>query len=77
MSRGTEPTPIQLRPRYSKDGKENLQLMLKQLAEGGASREDIDRFTACVEQLRAHHPGQIIPLTEAAHAVHAEVHWIN
>jgi len=77
LAKGTEPTPILLQPRYSKDGSENLQIMLKQLEDGGAAAEDIARFVACVSQLRAVHPGQIIPLTEAAHAIHAEVHWIN
>lgn len=74
---GTEPTPIRLTPRYSKTGDENLQIMLKQLEDGGATADDVARFTACVRQLRAVNEGQIVPLSEAAHAIHAEVHWIN
>jgi hypothetical protein len=77
MSFGTEPTPILLMPRYSKTGDENLQIMLNQLITAGASENDIARFTACVKQLREHNEGQIVPLSEAAHAIHAEVHWTN
>lgn len=79
MSKGTEPTPPQLTPRYSLKGEENLHRLQSQLLEQGASTETIIRFANEADRIRKlpHIEGQIEPITQAAYSIGAEVHWIN
>jgi len=75
--KGTDPTPPQLRLRYSKIGQENLESAVKQLSEQGVGSADLVRFRVLADELRSPESGQIEPLTQAAMSIGAEVHWID
>lgn len=80
MAKGTEPTPIQLTPRYSYWGGENVSLLISQLRAAGADTETILKFDQEVSRLRDElgpESGQIDPITRAAESIGAEVHWIK
>ena len=79
MSKGTEKTPIQVTPRYSLTGQQNLHRVQSQMLQQGASTEAILEFAKVADETRQRPGivGQIEPITAAAHAVGVEVHWTN
>jgi hypothetical protein len=79
MTKGTDPTPIQLTPRYSLRGDQNAHRLQLQLRQAGASLETLIKFHEEVDRIRQTPgiQGQIQPITEAARAIGAEVHWID
>ena len=79
MSKGTEPTPIRVTPRYSLKGEENLHRVQSQMLQQGASTQTIIEFANEAERIRKLPAvnGQIEPITQAAKHVGAEVHWVN
>ena len=76
---GTDPTPIEVRPRYSKTGKENVVLVRNQLADAGETEKAV-LFVALARKHREsmESGGQMDehPLTVAARQVGATVHWV-
>jgi len=79
MSKGTEPTPIRITPRYSLTGQQNLHRVQSQMLQQGASTATILEFARVADETRQRPgvTGQIEPISTAARAVGVEVHWTN
>lgn len=76
---GSEPTPVEVRPRYSCTGKENVVLVRNQIQDALDTEKAI-LFVALARKYREamESGGQLDehPLTIAAREVGATVHWV-
>jgi hypothetical protein len=82
MSNGTDPTPIQLTPRFALDGSTNYTRLMSQLVEAGTNWRIRDLFTEEILRLKKEQEAkgpvsQIDMINGAAEVIGAEVHWIN
>lgn len=75
QNKGTEPTPLELRPRFSLGGEDNWQLCIQQLREAGAGVEVITGFSAEYEGYLTDTGSGIIALTNAADVCGIKLHW--
>lgn len=74
---GTEPTPIELRPRFGLGNEDNWMVCLRQLREAGASEELILKFSYQYgyHNQEATRTGRA--LETAAENCGLTVHWVN
>jgi hypothetical protein len=76
---GMEKKPLEVRPRFSNSGKENVELVRNQLADSAGVEEAI-LFVALARKYREDmESGGMLdehPLTLAARRVGAAVHWV-
>lgn len=78
---GTEPTPLQVTPRFGLSRVQNLARLQQQLIAGGKIAESV-RFLEEYERARRAMAGRFPtaadhPITTAARAVGVEVHWVK
>jgi len=72
---GTEPTPLELRPRFSLGGEANWHLCLQQLREAGASEKLIEDFSYEYGYASMAPGTAIIAIGNAAEKCGLTVHW--
>lgn len=75
MSKGTDKTPPQIRANYSKSGRDNMDLAMKQLLGQGVPVKDVTTFATVAEGESSATSGQFEPLTKAAESIGAEITW--
>jgi hypothetical protein len=72
---GSHKTPPSIRLQLSRNGRDNLELAMKQLLGQGVPARDVTSFAIVAEAEASPTSGQIEPLTKAAAAISAEIHW--
>ena len=75
--KGTEPTPLELRPRFSLGGEDNWMLCLRQLREAGASSKLIEDFSYQYGYESQETNSGILGIGNAAEKCGLTVHWTN
>jgi hypothetical protein len=76
---GTEPTPIEVTPRWSNSRAQNVQLVQRQLFEAGKILESYKFLTEYGDAQAAYRRGELSehPVTSAARTVGANVRWVK
>jgi hypothetical protein len=76
VAKGTNRTPPSIRLHLARSGKENLEQAMRQLLGQGVPVKDVTSFAVVAEAEASPTSGQIDPLTKAAGAISAEIHWV-